>query len=77
MKLLNLATILAVFGLTAAYAQTTVEDADGDGSYSMEELMVVYPDLTEEVYAEVDTNDDEMVDAEELAAAEEAGLLAN
>ena len=69
-----LAAILA-FGATAAAAQTMVEDTDGNGTYSMEELMVAFPDLTEETFATVDTNADGQVDADELAAAEESGVL--
>lgn len=69
-----LAAILA-FGATAAAAQTMVEDTDGNGTYSMEELMVAFPDLTEETFTTVDTNADGQVDADELAAAEESGVL--
>jgi Ca2+-binding EF-hand superfamily protein len=76
MKRLNIATLVAVMAISAAYAQSMVEDVDGDGVYSKEELMVVYPALTDEVFAEVDANDDGAIDAEELAAAQEAGLLA-
>ena len=76
MKRLNIATLVAVMAISAAYAQSMVEDVDGDGVYSKEELMVVYPALTDEVFAEIDANDDGAVDAEELAAAQEAGLLA-
>lgn len=71
---LVLAAILGL-GATAAAAQTMVEDTDGDGVYSMEELMVAFPDLTEEIFTTVDTNADGAVDADELAAAEEAGVL--
>jgi hypothetical protein len=76
MKRLNLAlaAILAL-GATAAVAQTMVEDTDGDGVYSMDELKVAFPDLTEEVFVTVDANADGAVDADELAAAEEAGVL--
>ena len=51
-------TLGTVVALTAgmAFAQTEVEDTDGNGTYSMEELMVAYPDLTEDVYGEVDTD---------------------
>lgn len=77
MKYLNIATVVAVVAATAAFAQSSVEDSDGDGAYSMEEVMVVYPDLTEDVYALLDTDGDGTVDAEEVAAAEEAGVLSN
>ena len=52
-----------------------VEDTDGDGVYSMDEMKAAYPDLTDEVFSEVDANEDGVIDAEELAAAEAAGLL--
>lgn len=77
MKTLNIVTLLAVLGTSAAFAQTMVEDSDGDGVYSMEELMVVYPAITEDIFGEIDANDDGAVDAEELAAAQEAGVLTN
>lgn len=75
MKLM-LAALIAMGAASAAVAQTMVEDTDGDGMYSMAELVAVYPALTEERYLEVDANADGLVDAEELAAAQEAGLLA-
>jgi hypothetical protein len=77
MKILNIGTVMAVLATTAAFAQTMVEDSDGDGVYSMEELMVVYPALTEDVFGEIDAYEDGAVDAEELAAAQEAGVLMN
>lgn len=77
MKTLNFATLVAILAMSAAYAQTMVEDTDGDGTYSMEELMVVYPALTEDIFVAIDSNEDGAVDAEELAAAQEDGTLAN
>ena len=76
MKYMNL-ILAGVFGIgaTVAVAQTMVEDADGSGNYSMEELLTVYPALTDDVYAEIDTNQDGAVDAAELVAAQEAGIL--
>ena len=43
--------------------------------YSIEELLVVFPNITDEIFAEIDVNDDGAVDIEELAAAEAAGLV--
>ena len=60
----------------AANAQTVVTDTDGNGTYSMEEMTAAYPDMTEEVFASVDANADGAVDADELAAAQEAGTIA-
>ncbi|MEO9824388.1 MAG: EF-hand domain-containing protein [Paracoccaceae bacterium] len=71
-----LAVLIGMGAASAAVAQTMVEDTDGDGMYSMAELVAVYPALTEERYLEVDANADGLVDADELAAAQEAGLLA-
>jgi hypothetical protein len=70
-------TLGTMFALTAgaALAQVTVEDTDGNGSYSMEELMVAYPDLTEDLFGEIDADGDGEVSPEELTAAQEAGQL--
>ena len=69
------AAILATAAVQAS-AETMIEDADGNGTWSMEEMMVAYPDLTEDVFNEIDTNDDDAIDADELATAREAGLIA-
>ncbi len=69
------ATILA-FGAAAAQAQTVVADANGDGVYSIEELQVAYPDLTADVFAEMDVDGSGQIDADELQAAREQGLIA-
>ena len=66
---------IAAVGFAGAAVAQDVADADGDGTYSMEELMASYPDLTAEVYAVVDANGDGTVDADELAAAQAAGTL--
>lgn len=68
-------TLAALFGLGAAAAMAQVVDEDGNGTFSMEEMQAAYPDLTEETFAEIDSNADGAIDADELAAAEAAGLL--
>jgi hypothetical protein len=65
---------VAALAMSPALAQD-IADADGNGTYSLEELMVTYPALTAEVYATLDTNADGAIDATELAAAQEAGTL--
>ncbi len=62
-------------GVSTAALAADVEDTDGDGMYSMEELLVAYPALTEELYGTIDGNGDGAVDADELTAAVEAGVL--
>ena len=67
--------IAALLGATATAAFAQVEDTDGNGTYSIEEIQAAYPDVTEDTFAIVDVNGDGAVDADELAAAENAGLL--
>jgi Ca2+-binding EF-hand superfamily protein len=66
---------IAALGFAGAAVAQDVADTDGDGVYSMEELMAAYPAITDEVFAMVDANGDGAVDADELAAAQEAGTL--
>lgn len=74
MKLIALTAATLAFA-SAAMAQTMVEDTDGDGMYSIEELRVAFPNLTEDTFISIDTDADGAVSAEELAAAEEAGVV--
>jgi len=74
MKLVTITTA-AIIAAGAAMAQTMVEDTNADGVYSMEELMVAFPTITEDIFTSIDVNEDGAVDAEELAAAEAAGML--
>ena len=62
-------------GIATAAMAAEVEDTDGDGVYSLEELVVAYPTLTEELFGTIDGNGDGAVDDEELAAAVDAGVL--
>lgn len=58
-----------------AFAQSMVEDTDGDGVYSMDEMRAGYPDVSDEVLVQIDVNEDGAIDEEELAAAIAVGLL--
>ena len=73
LKLLILAILLGLGGTAATAAELV--DADGDGVFSMDEVKAVYPDVTEELFVQLDVNGDGALDAEEVAAAETAGLL--
>ena len=72
---------LAIAASTATlWAQAEVDliaklDADADGKLSYAEMVVGYPDLTEETFAKIDANQDGMADAEEVKAALEAEVL--
>ncbi len=71
-----LAAGLALGGFQAiAQDALPVQDTDGNGVFSLEEMQVVLPDMTAESYASLDTNADGGVDAVELAAAIEAGTV--
>ena len=67
----------AILGLAASplLAETMVQDTDGSGSYSMSELIVAYPDLTPEVFGQIDTDTSGDVSEAELADAVDAGVL--
>ncbi|WP_323781512.1 EF-hand domain-containing protein [Leisingera sp.] len=60
----------------AAMESITEADADGNGSYSLEELQAAFPDLTAETFATIDANADGEADLAEVKAAADAGLLA-
>jgi nucleoside phosphorylase len=68
------AAIGAVAFANGAFAHEM--DLDQDGLYSLAEMRTEYPDLTDAQYAALDTNRDEAVDADELAAAIANGTLA-
>jgi hypothetical protein len=63
---------------SAAFAQVAmpeVADADGNGTWSLVELQAVWTDMTEEAFAGIDTNVDGAVDATELQAALDNGVI--
>ena len=74
-KRLIAAAAIAASGFAGA-ALAHEMDTDEDGLYSLTEMRTEYTDLTEVDYAALDTNQDEAVDGEELAAAIADGRLA-
>ena len=66
------ATVLGTLAIAATFEEM---DADTDGLITFEEVTAMYPDVTEDAFTIADTNTDGMLDAEELAAAQEAGVL--
>ena len=67
------------FAATAAFAQATlpeVADTDGNGTWSLAELQVVWTDLNDEIFAKIDTGADGEVDQTELQAALDGGVIA-
>lgn len=66
---------ISALAVVQANAETIVTDTDGNGVYSMEELQAAFPDLTEEAFKAADVNVDGAVDADELKAAQAAGVI--
>jgi hypothetical protein len=73
--LAHAALILGLVGAGHAMGQGLVLDADGDGLVSYPEAQAALPDLTEAEFAALDSNGDGMLDTDEIAAAQEAGLI--
>ena len=71
--------LAATFALLAipAFAQTlpAIPDPDGNGTWSMEEMVAVFPTLTAETFAGIDTSTDGELDEAEVAAAVTSGIL--
>ncbi len=74
MKKLTLAAAFVLAGISGAMAQDMI-DANEDGMITLDEIMAIYPDVTEDAFIQADTNSDGVLDADELAAAQEAGIL--
>ncbi|WP_375281175.1 hypothetical protein [Pseudooctadecabacter sp.] len=67
---------LTLIALTAYAQEIDPEiDVNGDGFYSFPELGVAMPDLTAEDFTAMDTTGDGLLDAAEVMAAQDAGLM--
>ncbi|TCP63414.1 EF hand domain-containing protein [Rhodovulum bhavnagarense] len=73
MKKITAMTAILLFSTGAAFAAEL--DANGDGAVTFEEFLAVLPTTTEEAFAAIDTDASGALSAEEIAAAEEAGLI--
>lgn len=60
---------------TPLAAQDAAIDVNADGMYSFPELQAVMPDMSEDTFITLDANGDGLLDAAEIAAGTEAGLL--
>ncbi|MHC0053010.1 EF-hand domain-containing protein [Actibacterium sp. D379-3] len=73
--IMTLTAALVCAGAAFAEIDMAAIDTDGDGSVSLEELLVEYPEQTGESFAALDSDSDGMLSEAELVAADEAGLL--
>ncbi len=67
--------ILPALLATPLLAETPLVDADGNGTYSYNEITAAHPEVSEDAFAEMDANGDGEIDEDELAMAKDAGML--
>jgi hypothetical protein len=75
MRRVAIGALVVAICAAPAFAALSDIDKDGDALASLEEMVAIYPDLTEMAFGEIDTDDDGFVNEIELVAATEAGLL--
>ena len=75
MSRVTLAALLATLIATTATAMSAEIDTDGDGMASLEELQAMYPEVTEELFIEMDADEDGLINDEEMLVAIGAELL--
>lgn len=69
------ALLIVIAGAATAQEADPAIDVNGDGFYSFPEIGTVYPEMTSEMFSEMDTTGDGLLDMAEVAAAQEAGLM--
>ena len=78
-KYTNTLTIAAMFAVLApsfVAADTLTDlDANEDTMVTIDEVTAVYPETTEDAFAAMDANADGSLDADEIEAAQNAGML--
>lgn len=77
MKNVTLVVALATSIAFSANAMTADLDTDGDELLSFAELQVQYPELSEELFQEMDTDGDGFINGEEMVAAIDGELIAD
>ncbi|MEM6759652.1 MAG: hypothetical protein AAF601_09270 [Pseudomonadota bacterium] len=74
-KFLSTFALLAVTPALALAQAAADLDTNADGVLTLDEVQVGYPDITVDTFTAMDLNADGALDGEEVAAAEEAGIL--
>lgn len=67
--------LLATLVAFSAQAMSAQIDTDGDGKASLVELQRVFPEFTEDLFLDIDTNADGLVDDEEMMIAIETEMI--
>ncbi|MBO6604863.1 MULTISPECIES: hypothetical protein [Paracoccaceae] len=70
-----LALVMGLVAASYAMGQGSSLDTDGDGLVSYTELLMAMPDMTETDFATLDADESGALDADELNAAQEAGII--
>lgn len=71
----SIGALLAALMATSGFAMPAEIDTDGDGMASFAELQTFYPDVTEELFGEIDLDEDGFINDEEFLAAIGAEIL--
>ncbi|CUJ84750.1 EF hand [Ruegeria denitrificans] len=69
MSRVSIGALLAMLMVTSAFAMPAEIDTDGDGMASFAEIQAFYPEVTEELFGEIDLDDDGYVNDEEFLEA--------
>jgi hypothetical protein len=71
----TLAASFMAIGLAGGALAAMAADANGDGVLTIDEVQAVMPEVTVESFSTMDLNADGALDAAEVEAAQEAGLI--
>lgn len=71
----SIVALLAMVVVTSAIAMPVEIDTDGDGVASLAEIQAFYPDVTDELFREIDLDEDGYINDEEFLAAIGTQLL--
>ncbi|SHJ23311.1 EF hand [Shimia gijangensis] len=71
-----LITALALTGFSLPTLPMAADlDANGDGVMTIEEVQVMFPDVTAEAFSAMDTDSDGVLSTDEVLAGQDAGLM--
>ena len=78
--MIRISILSSLFATVAAFSAAALPaeiDADGDGQASLSQLQLMYPDVTEDLFLEIDLDEDGYINDEEMIAAIGGERLAN
>ncbi len=75
MSRVSIVALLSSLFAVPAFAMPTDLDMDGDGLASLAELQTKYPEVSDDLFLEIDANADGFINEAELLAAVDAELL--